>query len=1376
MNQENSKEKLLMMNEQLKEEIRKHQETTRQLQEKQQFLTNIMTNAPIVIWSIDLEGKFTYTQYSGPGSLPDSERIGKSALEIYKGTEVENFIRKVLKEEISSDILQVNGIIYDTRVSPLFNTEGNKTGYMGVSMDITDRIKTEKELEKFRLVLDQAPGAVYIMDKNWNFEYINPWFTRISGYKPEELLNKNISETLYKNYDKIPASRSEISKSLLEGKPWQGELHTINKDGSRYWANTIASPYKNQLGEIDGYIIIQQDITEKKKIETELAEKENLYRTLIEKSLDGVSISQDGKIIMANQAFCDMFGYTIDEMLEKEPSSLIAEKDRERVLDLHYKRMRGELKTNSYLASMIHKNGNEIIVDINAATVIMSGRNASFVTMRDITEKNRIQKALQESEIKYKTLVDNSQDGILIIRNNQVLFANNTICRMLKTTSQQLSAFPATDIVHPDDRKKAQEMSALREKGESRTMLDNYRLKVTTGEYIETESFSTVIDYEGSPASFITIHDITEKNRMQEKIVKSEQKYRTLIDKATDGIIITQHGFLKFVNEAFCKLTQYSENELIDKPYRDFVVSEDHNKMNSYHSRRMKGEDFQVMYRSKIFKKDGSILEVELNARTSEYNGEPAAFIIMRDITNRLRMEEALAKSEQKYRQLAEMLPQTIYELDLQGNITYLNQTGFRKFGITKYDLGISAFSFIVPEEHERMRINMMKSLKEGYSTPGNSYTAISKNGKKFPVMIFASPQYAGDKITGTCGIILDMSEHEAMEKALRESELKYRELTELLPQTVYELDAKGNIVYFNQTGYKQFGLTTDDIGKSSFQFIHPSFHGQMRENMKRTLTHKVNSYGNRYIAMRKNGETFPAMTFAAPVVNENEVVGIRGLILDISEHEAMENALRESEKKYRELAEMLPQTVYEHDLNGKLTYLNQAGKKTFGIQSIESGISAHDLVVTEDIEKMVTNMQKSYSEKTSSQGNIYSAIRSNGEKFPVMIFATPMFSEGKITGTRGIVIDMTENVKMENALRESEKKYRTLIDKATDGILITQDGVFRFVNPAFCEMMQYSEAELIEKPFIDVVDKNHHQEMIENHKRRMTGESFPAIYRAKLYRKDGKSIVVELNSRTTDYNGKPASFVITRDITDRIQTEEELLKAKEELEQLNQNLENRVQESTLKLTEANTQLIRLQKENLQSQFEVLRQQVNPHFLFNSLNVLTSLIKLEPDLAEQFTEHLSKVYRYVLENKDNDLVSLQTELDFLDAYIFLLNIRFMDKIIVKVDISEKKRECLILPLALQLLIENAIKHNSMSKKNPLKIEIFIATDNVLHVENNLQERESHMISTGVGLRNIAHRYHLLDMPEPEFVKTETKFIARVPLKCQGEGTTCKPPA
>ena len=106
----------------------------------------------------------------------------------------------------------------------------------------------------------------------------------------------------------------------------------------------------------------------------------------------------------------------------------------------------------------------------------------------------------------------------------------------------------------------------------------------------------------------------------------------------------------------------------------------------------------------------------------------------------------------------------------------------------------------------------------------------------------------------------------------------------------------------------------------------------------------------------------------------------------------------------------------------------------------------------------------------------------------------------------------------------------------------------------------------------------------------------------------------------------------------------------------------------------------------------------------------------------------------------------------------------MNKIEVKVNVDEDLKELLILPLALQLLIENAIKHNSMSKKNPLIIKISVENKNVLKVENNLQERESHMASTGVGLKNIEHRYHLLEMPAPKFIKTEFKFIARIPLK------------
>jgi PAS domain S-box-containing protein len=373
------------------------------------------------------------------------------------------------------------------------------------------------------------------------------------------------------------------------------------------------------------------------------------------------------------------------------------------------------------------------------------------------------------------------------------------------------------------------------------------------------------------------------------------------------------------------------------------------------------------------------------------------------------------------------------------------------------------------------------------------------------------------------------------------------------------------------------------------------------------------------------------------------------------------------------------------------------------------------------------------------------------------------MKKNGEVIGTRGMIIDITDRKQVEKALLESEEKYRTLIEKATDGIIITQNGYIMFANPAMSKMLKYTTDEFVGQPYLQFAAPEDHQTMIDYHQRRMQGEYFTSVYRSRLVQKDGNLITAELNSHTFDYNGSPAAFIIIRNISDRLQIENELKIAKEELERLNRDLEARVIESSKKLSETHNQLINLQKENLQSQFEVLRQQVNPHFLFNSLNVLTSLIKLEPDLAEKFSEHLSKVYRYVLENKDNEWVDLHTELRFLDAYIFLLNIRFVDKIQVKIDIPEEKKTYLIIPLAMQLLIENAIKHNIMTKSEPLKIDIFIDGQNYLNIVNNLQERPSQLISTGVGLKNIQNRYLLLNNTVPEFTKTDTHFIAKVPL-------------
>jgi PAS domain S-box-containing protein len=187
-----------------------------------------------------------------------------------------------------------------------------------------------------------------------------------------------------------------------------------------------------------------------------------------------------------------------------------------------------------------------------------------------------------------------------------------------------------------------------------------------------------------------------------------------------------------------------------------------------------------------------------------------------------------------------------------------------------------------------------------------------------------------------------------------------------------------------------------------------------------------------------------------------------------------------------------------------------------------------------------------------------------------------------------------------------------------------------------------------------------------------------------------------------------------------------------------------------------------LEKGMALAQFESLKNQVNPHFLFNSLNVLSSLVHVDADLSEKFIDQLAKSYRYLLEQKDNTLVPLKVELDFVHSFIFLLKIRFEDKIQLEIDISENFHSMLIAPLTMQLLIENAVKHNRISKGEPLII--FIGTEgNYLVVKNSLQVRINHAPSTGLGLKNIQKRYLILTSDMPQFGPEGDFFVARIPL-------------
>lgn len=189
----------------------------------------------------------------------------------------------------------------------------------------------------------------------------------------------------------------------------------------------------------------------------------------------------------------------------------------------------------------------------------------------------------------------------------------------------------------------------------------------------------------------------------------------------------------------------------------------------------------------------------------------------------------------------------------------------------------------------------------------------------------------------------------------------------------------------------------------------------------------------------------------------------------------------------------------------------------------------------------------------------------------------------------------------------------------------------------------------------------------------------------------------------------------------------------------------------------------RLEKINWESRYEGLKQQVNPHFLFNSINTLSSLIYEDKTEAGRYVKEMSRVYRYLLRNNDDELVPLQTELGFIQSYYHLLKTRFGAGVQLHLDVPQRLASCLLPPLTLQMLVENAVKHNNLSKDAPLTIHIVGTADGRLSIRNNLQKKQGFIDSTGIGLNNIREKYRLLGLPDVQLQTNDREFMVTIPL-------------
>ncbi|MBK6347140.1 MAG: PAS domain S-box protein [Bacteroidales bacterium] len=1015
------------------------------------------------------------------------------------------------------------------------------------------------------------------------------------------------------------------------------------------------------------------------------------------------------------------------------------------------------------------RDGSTVWIEV-AATLITDekGELAEMLGVsRNITARRKAEQALRESEEKYRTLISQANDGIFITQDEVFRFVNQAFCDITEYTASELIGRPFIDLIAPEEIAHLTDIHRRRMAGEKVPDIYSTIGVSKSGRRVNLEFNGSTIEFEGRPASFVIMRDNTEQMKSAALISESEEKYRSLVERANDGIVILQDGKVRFINQMMARILGYSVDEILDTPFVNFIAPDEREKILAIYRKRQAGEQVPQIYESVLIRKDGTFRPVEFNNGIITYNGAIATQTYIRDITERKAAEQALVESEQRYALAVEGVNEGIFDWNLVTNEVYFSNNYKAIMGLTPDEMknDLSEWDVRIHPDDREMVLRANSDFISGKSPVYNpEYRLLHRSGEyRWILARGVCLRDESGKAYRMAGSHMDITERRQSEERLRESEARYRSIFDTAADAIFLIDKEsGSIADVNQPATRIYGFSKEELLRMNVQ--------QLADEPDETI--EILDATNRFhfVPLRKSVRKDGQVVMVEISASYFEMAGkpyVIAMVHDITLRKKAEEALRESETKFREITDLLPQLIYELDNRGVITFLNRTGKEMFGITEaqIRKGLQAAALVVPEQRERLMRNFTEIMNLRYSDIENEFLGLRSDGSRFPILVYGSAVLRDGNVTGNRGVVIDITDRKNTEEELRRVNERL-TLHFRQTPLAYIEWNEKLEVTdwNPAAESIFGYTREEVLGKHAFNLIVPPHIHDEIARLSENILNQAGGQRNTNENITRSGHAIICNwYNTPLKDTTGKVIGLAsLVQDITEQKKLEAELERYVTVLEKNYSESKIKVQSYSLELETRKNELLQLQKENLQSQFETLRSQVNPHFLFNSLNVLTSLIKIEPDLAEQFTIRLSMVYRYVLENKDKDLVSLETELDFLKAYTFLLDIRFSGKMKVIVDLPEEKLQLKVVPLALQLLIENAIKHNTFSKKQPLQVDIYHVLD-YLVIENNLQVRESHVQSTGVGLNNIASRYaYFTDRKTVAGVEGE-KFVVKIPL-------------
>jgi PAS domain S-box-containing protein len=514
--------------------------------------------------------------------------------------------------------------------------------------------------------------------------------------------------------------------------------------------------------------------------EMALRQSEEKFRLAFQTSPDSINFNRlsDGRYIDINEGFTKLTGYTREDAIGKNSIDLniwYDPKDRERLVKA--------LKSDGYIenleARFRRKNGKVGVGLMSARVLRLNQEDVILSITRDITERKQVEDALRESEARYHQLFDASTDAILVRTGETIIHANSAAIKLFRANHiGDLVGRRYLDFVHPDDRAESVERVRRSMRGDWIVPPREHRLITSDGQVIYVESAGVPIKYQGEIQHFGMFRDITDRKRAEEALRESEEQHRQIVESSTDAILVRSGDTIIYANPAAVRLFRASHpGDLVGKSYLGLVHPDDRQESIERIKKGINNRWIAPPREHRIMALDGQVLHVESTGVPIQYKGETQLFGVFRDITERKQFDERLRETERKYRELAESLPQVIFEVDSKGNLVYLNQTGYALFGYTPEDLakGFNVIEAFIPEDRERIASDIMLNVK-GRKLGRQEYTALKKDGSKFPVGVHANRVMRNHTATGVRGILIDFTPVKLAEEEKKKLEIQLQQ------------------------------------------------------------------------------------------------------------------------------------------------------------------------------------------------------------------------------------------------------------------------------------------------------------------------------------------------------------------------------------------------------------------------------------------------------------------------------------------------------------------------------------------------------------------------------------------------------------------------